>query len=229
MPEQPTPDGNPSPADLDLLRRQLARERAARQEAERLLEDKSRQLWEANQALTDAVARLQELSEHDPLTGLSNRRALEEWLSRRRVHRPRTGTLIGVLVIDVDHFKEVNDTYGHAAGDQVLRALAARIGGVVRADDLVVRQGGDEMLVLLDGVHDLDSCVAVATKVHAAATLPLGLDDVELHPSVSIGAAVMTASDELSDAMVRADTALYRAKAAGRGVVVGAAEEEPTG
>jgi diguanylate cyclase (GGDEF)-like protein len=210
--------------EIALLHRKLDRERHARQEAERLLEDKSRLLWEANAALTDAVVRLQELSERDPLTGLSNRRALDEWLERRRACQPRTGDWIGVLAIDVDHFKTINDTHGHDVGDQVLRALARRIGGVVRADDLVVRQGGDEILVVLAGVRDGANSHAVGEKVLEAATAPLELGGITLVPSLSIGAAAMPPDGDLQETIRSADRALYRAKEAGRGIVASATD-----
>ncbi len=226
MTSRPGDHGAPvDSSELDVLRRQLDREQTARREAESLLEDKSRELWEANAALGQAVSKLQELSAHDPLTGLSNRRALDDWVASRRTHQVRSGNLVGVLLVDVDHFKGINDQHGHAAGDQVLRAIAQRMTAQVRADDLVVRLGGDELVVMLAGVRDLASCVRVGQKIHDAVGQPLGLDEETLSPSVSIGAAVMPADGDLEDAMRRADAALYRAKDAGRGVV---APADPT-
>ena len=201
--------------ELERLERRLARERAARQEAERLLESKSRELWDANSSLNSAVQQLTHLSAHDELTGLANRRALQVWMAARRTLTPRTGEHVGIITIDLDHFKELNDSLGHAAGDWLLQTLATRLSVVVRSEDLVVRMGGDELLVLLNGVHDAAGAKAVATKVLDALRLPVDFGAETLYPSTSIGVTMLGQDEDPEEALRRADAAMYEAKAAG--------------
>ena len=210
------------------LERRLARERAARQEAERLLESKSRELWGANSSLNSAVEQLTHLSAHDELTGLSNRRALQVWLASQRTRRPRTGEHVGIITIDLDHFKELNDTLGHAAGDWLLQTLATRLSVVVRTEDLVVRMGGDEILILLGGVHDSAGVKDVATKVLEALRLPVDFGAETLYPSTSIGVTMLGPDEDPEEALRRADIAMYEAKAAG-GDRLACAPIEPDG
>ncbi len=205
---------------VEQLERRLARERAARQEAEHLLETKSRELWAVNTSLNSAVAQLTHQSAHDELTGLSNRRALQDWMTARRELTPRTGAHVGVISMDLDRFKDVNDTLGHSAGDLLLQTLATRLAGVVRSEDLVVRMGGDEILVLLSGIHDCDGVETVADKALAAIRQPIDFDAETVYPSASIGVTVQRLGEDPEDALRRADRAMYEAKAAGGDRVV---------
>jgi diguanylate cyclase (GGDEF)-like protein len=215
MPEDLTVDER-----VQRLERRLIRERAARQEAERLLEVKSRELWEVNSALTSVVEQLAHSSAHDELTGLANRRALEPWIQAHSTRTPRTGSLIGVISIDLDRFKEVNDSLGHAAGDHLLRQIAARISDLVRGEDLVVREGGDEILVLLHGIHDCAGVLGVAQKVLESIRMPVDVEDSTIYPSASMGATVQFPGEETGLALRRADRAMYDAKAGGGDRVV---------
>jgi diguanylate cyclase (GGDEF)-like protein len=157
----------------------------------------------------------------DALTGLPNRRYFDEFcglLARRR----RADDALGVLMIDIDHFKKVNDRYGHATGDQVLRAVAGAVAGAVRDDDVPARFGGEEFAVLLRD-PTMRGALEIAERVRLAVGAldlrPLGVPGV----SVSVGVAVSHVADEPIDSIVDdADRALYAAKSAGRDRVVAA-------
>lgn len=158
----------------------------------------------------------------DELTALPNRRAVLERLRRDLARAAREGTSVGVLSIDADRFKQVNDTFGHAAGDDVLRALAARLAGAVREYDAVGRIGGEEFLVIAPEV-DAEMLATLGERLRAAvAVVPARWEHNEIAVTVSVGAALWTPErNEDEDAvLVRADRALYRAKEAGRNCVV---------
>jgi diguanylate cyclase (GGDEF)-like protein len=162
----------------------------------------------------DALSRkMAETARTDALTGLLNRRAVSEHLTRAAAHARRRREPLSVLMIDLDHFKEVNDRHGHAAGDRVLRAFAECLRGTVRTEEVCGRWGGDEFVVLPPCGDERDAGV-LATRLQAAASRA-ELGDVGLPAGVelSVGAAtaVFTTPDELIQA---ADVALYDAKAA---------------
>jgi diguanylate cyclase (GGDEF)-like protein/PAS domain S-box-containing protein len=154
---------------------------------------------------------------HDPLTGLPNRALLIERLTRALERARRHNTRVAVLFLDLDHFKVVNDSLGHEAGDQVLIALAARLRRSLRPGDTVARFGGDEFVVLCaDLVHHLDAA-AVAERMRAVVSGPLPVGDSEVFVGVSAG--IVLTDGETSDpgALIRdADAAMYRAKERGR-------------
>jgi diguanylate cyclase (GGDEF)-like protein len=157
----------------------------------------------------------------DALTGLPNRRYFDEFVSLM-ARRRRTGDAVGILMVDIDKFKVLNDTHGHATGDEVLRAVAGAIVAAVREDDVPARFGGEEFVVLL---RNPDPGVAVEvgerirTAVRGLELRRLGVRGV----SVSVGVAVATEPDEsIEDLIATADRALYRAKRAGRDRVVAA-------
>lgn len=156
-------------------------------------------------------ARFQAEAETDPLTGLLNRRGLERQMALEPA-RCR-----GVAVIDLDHFKEINDKLGHAAGDVVLREAARRIGLAVRRGDAVVRLGGDEFAVLLTDEAPCE-CEALAGRLLAALEGDYGASAEIVSISASIGVALRHDGEMLDDLLARADEALYRAKRAGRAV-----------
>jgi len=159
---------------------------------------------------------LRRIASSDELTGLPNRRELLQWFSRGS----STGGGVAALFCDVDRFKVVNDTYGHAAGDAVLRVLAQRLSSLVRDGDVVARIGGDELLVLLDGVADLGAAMRLATDIGAAASLPIVIDGAVLQVTLSIGVTMMSPTDGMETLLERADRAMYRAKQFGRNRVV---------
>jgi diguanylate cyclase len=158
----------------------------------------------------------------DALTGLPNRRYFDEFcalLARRR----RAEDAIGILMVDIDRFKVLNDTYGHAVGDEVLRAVAGAIASAVREDDVPARFGGEEFVVLLRN-PSRDEAFEVGERVReAVASLDLGRFGVP-SASVSVGVAVAGDADQpITDLIEGADRALYDAKRGGRDRVVAAA------
>jgi diguanylate cyclase (GGDEF)-like protein/PAS domain S-box-containing protein len=168
--------------------------------------------------------RLMMLSERDPLTGLLNRIGLEKFLSERS--EQGGGTALAMLYIDLDHFKPINDNYGHAAGDEVLREFADRLKCIVRPVDAVARLGGDEFGIVLVGVDNPDVAVRVADQVIAGARQPIAVADMLLSVSASVGIAFdADAKGGWKGLVARADALAYQAKSSGRGrsVVGGAA------
>jgi diguanylate cyclase (GGDEF)-like protein/PAS domain S-box-containing protein len=162
-------------------------------------------------------ARLFDLAHHDPLTGLANRALLRDRLSQAIVAARRAHDHVGVLFLDLDHFKVVNDSLGHQLGDRLLKTVASRITGCLRQGDTVARQGGDEFIVVLPGVTRFEDVGMVAAKILAAVSAPYQLDGQELHTGVSIGVAVFPEDGEDGDTLLRhADIAMYHAKQAGR-------------
>ncbi|GLK80265.1 diguanylate cyclase domain-containing protein [Methylopila turkensis] len=160
---------------------------------------------------------LEHLATHDTLTGLANRGAFERGMARAAARLDRQGGRVGVLLIDLDHFKSVNDTHGHPAGDALLLATGVRLRGAARTDDLVARLGGDEFAVVATG-QSAAEFDALAARLCETLAAPVIGDGFTVTPSVSIGVAVATASSQVGDKLVqRADRALYAAKSAGRG------------
>jgi diguanylate cyclase (GGDEF)-like protein/PAS domain S-box-containing protein len=155
---------------------------------------------------------------HDPLTGLANRALLVDRLDHALVRAGRQEQPTGVLLLDLDDFKLVNDSLGHHAGDLLLQEVAVRVRRCLQAEDTAARLGGDEFAVLLEAVASQDEALAVAERLVAALRIPVELDGRELTVGVSIGLALSTpAGDQADDLLRRADLALYRAKADGKG------------
>ncbi len=181
-----------------------------------------------------AEERIRHMAHHDALTGLPNRalftERLEQALARlrgeRRLEDPRPlptakDWLIAVLFVDLDHFKDVNDTLGHAAGDQLLRLVAARIGRCLRVEDTLARLGGDEFAVLLESFTTPEQVAELAQRVIGVVSAPFVLDGREALVGSSVGITLSIRGDEENADPARllrqADMALYRAKAEGRG------------
>lgn len=161
---------------------------------------------------------LSRMARFDALTGLPNRYELYERLRTALERRQRQPAAIGVLYLDVDHFKHINDTYGHAAGDAVLVEVAHRLQRAVRRTDTVARLAGDEFVILLDPIDAPDDALHTAHKVVTAVRAPMPLrDDVVLHVTASIGVACPSPEIRDPDTVLReADRALYWAKSRGR-------------
>ncbi len=164
--------------------------------------------------------RLRKLSERDALTGLLNRAGFERRIALE-VDEGR-GAQMALLYIDLDHFKPVNDTYGHPAGDQVLQQFAQRVHAAIRPGDAVVRLGGDEFAVLLFDVREAAHAQAAGEKVIAAACTPFDIDGHQINIGASVGVAhAIRHGEGWQDLVARADEQLYRAKEAGRGQQAG--------
>jgi diguanylate cyclase (GGDEF)-like protein/PAS domain S-box-containing protein len=164
--------------------------------------------------------RLAQLASHDELTGLPNRAALADATEKLVETARRSGDPFAMLVLDLDGFKHVNDTLGHAAGDQLLKELSARMAAVVRLPDMIARRSGDEFVVLLRHT-DATGAGTVARRLLSVFDTPVNIGTQEVFASVSIGGAVYPMHGTTSDALFRsADSAMYAAKRAGRGRIV---------
>ena len=160
---------------------------------------------------------LEYLAHHDVLTEMPNRTLFEDRLSNALEHARRSRQNLAVLFIDLDHFKAHNDTLGHAVGDQLLLAVAARLCGCVRASDTVARVGGDEFTILLPEIAHAEDITIVAGKVLETFRLPFPIEGRELSLTASIGASLYPNDGEDADTLLKtADAAMYRAKERGR-------------
>ncbi len=168
--------------------------------------------------LTTEQARLAHLAYHDALTGLPNRRLFFDRLSHALEMRQRDGTGLGLLFLDVDSFKAINDRYGHVVGDQLLVTVAQRLVSSIRATDTVARIGGDEFVILCERLDRAgEHLIALAQRIGGQLPVPVSADTDELCVTVSIGIARVIA-DEDADALIRrADGAMYTAKQRGPG------------
>jgi len=168
-------------------------------------------------------------TKHDALTLLPNR---EHFYARLRESRAETALLglgLGVVFIDLDNFKEVNDSLGHDAGDDLLRAVAGRLRAAVRPTDVVARYGGDEFLVLMDAVADANDVAQLAWRLANALRSPFDLNGVEVTVTASFGVACSSDAEESEEDLVRkADAAMYGAKHRGSNRVVVFGEADPT-
>ncbi len=177
--------------------------------------------------------RMQALAWEDPLTGTANRAALERAFPRLAARADRKEGQLALLFIDLDRFKPVNDQYGHAVGDDLLRQLARRLAGSLRPDDLLVRLGGDEFIVLSAPLHRPEEARGLVERLRQAFSAPFELhpghmEAVEQSLSCSIGVAFYPRDGQrLADLMMAADHAMYRVKAAARDAVAYASEEPP--
>lgn len=183
------------------------------------------QIVEYARKLNDLNAELKRRATTDPLTGLPNRRAFQDVAERELVRLRRFGDQLAVLMLDIDHFKNVNDTLGHDAGDEVLRAVADRLSAGVRKTDFLARLGGEEFAVLMPKT-DMDGAKVVASRLLASiSSQPIMVaDGAQLTVTATIGVSLARIEDkDINSALKRADLALYEGKAAGRNRVVEAA------
>ena len=167
-------------------------------------------------------ARLRHDALHDPLTGLANRVLLRDHLQRALAGvgrgRGEARDSVALMFVDLDDFKRVNDSYGHAAGDQILVAVAGRLAGAVRAGDVVARQSGDEFAVLLPMIGSLAEATATGERILRELRRPIPLGDQAVVVGGSLGVAFATEPGTGFDALiVEADAAMYAAKASGKG------------
>ncbi|WP_158814761.1 GGDEF domain-containing protein [Methylocapsa sp. S129] len=179
-----------------------------------------RRLGEKNKALKAAINRIEVLANRDELTGLPNRRSITKWLDEQIASCGRTSLALSVALVDIDHFKRINDAYGHLAGDRALQIFSEIASGAIRATDRIGRYGGEEFLVIL-----------TATTLHAAeASLErlrerlAGYDwtaiDPDLHVTITIGVTQYTPGEPVEELTRRADLALYLGKESGRDRIV---------
>ncbi len=160
--------------------------------------------------------KLRELAHYDTLTGLTNRAFFLSLLERAVSNRRRRHAPLALMYFDIDHFKEINDSYGHDSGDTLLRAFAKRISETVRDHDIFARLGGDEFALMLEDVPDIATATSIGAKLVAAVRRPFRLGERSVVVSTSIGIAFFEAGMGPDDLIRRADQAMYSAKRAGR-------------
>jgi len=210
----------------DVTERRNAEEglRRARDELEHRVSERTTELTAANTQLQkeifermQAEQRIWHVAHHDALTGLPNRTLLHDRLEQALAQASRDDHRVGVVFIDLDRFKSINDTLGHAIGDELLRGVAERLNGVVRAVDTVSRLGGDEFIIVLRQIAGPDDAVLVAEKIINALATPLSVQGHDLRVTPSIGISIFP-DDGVGalQLMKNADTAMYHAKARGR-------------
>ena len=168
-------------------------------------------------ARKERESRIQHLADHDALTGLLNRRLLEDRLAQALTLARRNESMVAVMLIDLDGFKVVNDQYGHLMGDHVLRTVAKRLKDGVRESDTIARLGGDEFVVLLAGQRSAEDSVVVAEKILGALADPIAAGGRKFEIGASIGMSIFPRDGGSPEQLLRhADAAMYRVKEAGK-------------
>lgn len=184
------------------------------------ISDLSKRLSEGKRKLQRAFDRIEHMASHDSLTGILNRRRVLEILAQERSRCLRFGTLFSICLIDIDHFKRVNDSFGHAAGDAVLSGFAGAISATLRDADYLGRLGGEEFLAVFSGTL-LDGAIVGAERMRSAvvhAHFPGATKGLRI--TLSAGVACYRSGETTAELLARADAALYRAKRAGRDCVL---------
>jgi diguanylate cyclase (GGDEF)-like protein/PAS domain S-box-containing protein len=157
------------------------------------------------------------MATHDPLTGLPNRMLFNDRLTVVLAHAQRNRQKLAVMLLDLDHFKDVNDTLGHSVGDKLLQAVGERLTSLLRKSDTIARMGGDEFMLILPKIARVEDTARVAQKVLESFRRPFVFDGHEIHITTSIGITIYPNDGEDADTLMRdADMAMYRAKAQGR-------------
>ena len=170
-----------------------------------------------HEAARSYATTLEAMALNDPLTGLANRRLLADRMSVALVHARRSKGAMAVVYLDLDGFKQINDTLGHGVGDRLLKAVSERLLATVREEDTVARMGGDEFMIALWHVSGSDDAASVAQKVIDAVSVPFALEGHTVTVTTSAGVAVYPVHGEGAEALMKsADLALYEAKRGGR-------------
>jgi diguanylate cyclase (GGDEF)-like protein len=172
--------------------------------------------------LKETEEKLTRLARVDSLTGIANRRMFVEALHQAIERSRRYGASVALAYLDIDLFKKINDTHGHAVGDEVLKEFARRLESCVRATDLVARLSGDEFVIIIDELKHAADCRSLAEKIAAAIRIPFHVGGVELQVTTSVGVSLFGGGLETHEQLLaNADNALYAAKRNGRdGVAV---------
>ncbi|CAD5371717.1 putative Diguanylate cyclase [Rubrivivax sp. A210] len=197
--------------ELSTVTRELARQGFA-------LERTVRELQLRNDELAQANAEIDRLARTDPLTGLLNRRALEDELAREIERTRRHPAPLSVVEFDLDHFKRINDVWGHATGDRALVQVCRLLLAGIRRVDVAIRLGGEELLLVLPQTA-IGAAMCIAERLREAVAR-LDIEGLPEHVTASVGVAALTRGESAESLLRRADQAMYRAKAAGRNRVV---------
>ncbi len=196
-----------------LVRVRTAYLRAQKKVLERIVAERTAELSEANRRLFD-------LATTDTLTGCANRRHLVEHANQAIALAHRSGQPLALLIADLDHFKRINDTYGHVGGDKVLCATAQIYADHVRTSDVLARIGGEEFAVLMPGTEREGSQILAERLRHALAETVVDVEGRDVRVTTSIGLAMLERNENFESLFARADAALYTAKHGGRNKVV---------
>ena len=195
------------------LTRKWRNERALREQVDSL----ERVVAASTQGLEAANRQLRHMATHDALTALPNRSLLDDRLNHAIVHGGRAGERFALAVLDLDRFKLINDSFGHRAGDELLREIARRLTGTLRSVDTVARPGSDEFVLIIREIGAPEEATRLAHKILEVLQLPFRLGEIDVHPSASIGIAFFPWHGATVEALfARADTAMYVAKQRGR-------------
>jgi diguanylate cyclase len=204
---------------VECLMDELAKAAAPASKLEINLSETSREL----DAIRESLNKAEQRANTDTLTGLPNRRALDEFLRASQAAAMETGEPLSVLLIDIDRFKKFNDNFGHGVGDQVLRLMAKALRDGVRENDLPARYGGEELIAVLPGT-ELAACEAIAERIRRSVAecqiTRRSTGDVLLGITVSVGVAQFRPGESMAQLLERCDSALYLAKRTGRNRVV---------
>ena len=186
-------------------------------ELRRLSENLEQMVWERTAELEESRAELAHQAQHDSLTGLPNRMLFEDRLEHAIASAERRGTIVAVVFLDLDGFKMVNDTFGHAAGDTVLCSVARRLQGRLRRNDTLARHGGDEFVAILEGLLAPEDALPVAQDLLRTIVDPYTIEDRPIRLSASIGVALYPQDSQSVAGLQRSsDIAMYRAKVSGK-------------
>ena len=195
----------------------VIRDITIRKSLEESLRRTTQELSKSNQELRDSQTQLHYLANHDPLTGLPNRQLFHEKLQQSIERAASESRTVSLLFIDLDGFKQVNDSFGHGVGDRLLKSVAKRLIASLRASDMVARLGGDEFTVILTSVPGEPEIKRVAQKMIETLALPYNFDGQLVRVSASVGIALYpTHYDTVEGLLQGADGAMYEAKAAGK-------------
>ncbi len=188
------------------------------QDLEGRVSERTRELADANARLQESQQSLHHLAYHDNLTGLANRALMDDRIAQAIERARRNSSMVAVLLVDLDRFKPINDSYGHAIGDEVLKLIATRLEDCVRSSDTVARIGGDEFVVVLDSLRSTEHADRVADSIAAslAKTFPVAGDQIVIGASVGLALYPVHGMDAQS-LIKKADQAMYQAKITGRG------------
>ncbi|QLG88945.1 sensor domain-containing diguanylate cyclase [Chitinibacter bivalviorum] len=207
-----------SPAETEQIFFELATDLTTEKQTASALNLVNNNLIELINKNTELIAQLEVAARTDPLTGLLNRRALFERAKQEGDRAKRKKLPLSVIAMDIDHFKVINDSYGHEVGDQALILLARWCGQTLRSSDLMARTGGEEFVVLLPDT-DLEHALAIAERIRllvAQSKVSANQNAILFSYTLSQGVALLGENESIQDALVRADHALYQAKAEGR-------------
>ncbi len=177
-------------------------------------------IWRLNRRLRNSLSQVQHIANHDPLTGLPNRSLFTDRLQRAVLKARRDKTIFAILYIDIDHFKSINDQYGHIAGDEVLKAASNRMMACIRDSDSLGRLGGDEFTVLLVDLQKPEDALRIAKKMQSAIAMGVSVHGQMIATTISVGISIYPNDADSEEGLFKcADAAMYRSKTNGKNTI----------